>query len=352
MRGEQGRLSMRAGTPRRRLALAALLLVALGGHLALLGGAHWPVERHAAAPLPQVMQVRTVEPVPEPAPIADVVSEAPAPVVTVPASLRPLPVSLAVAPPRPRPAPPPIADVASAAPMPSAPAVDVAIAAPSAEAPPPLYRTEMPPAATLRYLLQRGLLRGDGELHWRPGDGRYEIRLEGRVAGLAILTQVSTGGFDAAGLAPLRYTDQRPRRGVQAANFQRDVGKITFSGPSTEFPLVPGTQDRVSWMIQLAAAVAADPQRAAPGARTEFEVSGARADVDVWTFRSLGAETITAGGAPVSALHFIREPRSAYDTRVDVWLDPQQHHLPVRAALRNGDGEPLELVLRELTVGS
>jgi hypothetical protein len=53
----------------------------------------------------------------------------------------------------------------------------------------------------------------------------------------------------------------------------------------------------------------------------------------------------------MSALHFIREPRSTYDTRVDVWLDPQQHHLPVRAALRNGDGEPLELVLRELTVG-
>ena len=123
----------------------------------------------------------------------------------------------------------------------------------------PVYRTRLPPAMTLRYQMSRGILHGTGELQWRPAADHYELRLEGRVAGLAILTQTSAGGFDAAGLAPLRFTDQRMRRAAVAANFQRDADKITFSGPSAELPLLPGEQDRLSWMVQLAAIAAAEP---------------------------------------------------------------------------------------------
>ena len=59
----------------------------------------------------------------------------------------------------------------------------------------------------------------------------------------------------------MRFTDTRIRRATVAANFQREAGvngggKISFSGSAQELPLVPGVQDRVSWMVQLAAIVA------------------------------------------------------------------------------------------------
>jgi hypothetical protein len=48
----------------------------------------------------------------------------------------------------------------------------------------------------------------------------------------------------------------------------------------------------------------------------------------------------------VEALRLKREPRRPYDTQVEVWMDPAQHHLPVRARLTVlPGGETLELSL-------
>ncbi len=213
----------------------------------------------------------------------------------------------------------------------------------------PVYRTVIPPPLTVRYQLRRGALQGSGELQWRPEGDRYEARLTGQVAGVSVLTQVSQGGFDEAGVAPLRFTDQRLRGGVRAANFQREVGKITFSGPAVEYPLLVGSQDRLSWMIQLAAVLTAEPQRLQDGGKVVIHVVGARGDSAVWVFRFVGLESVRAGSGPTLAAHFVREPGlvgDARDTRVDVWLDPQRHHLPVRAVQRNGpDDDGLELLL-------
>jgi hypothetical protein len=192
---------------------------------------------------------------------------------------------------------------------------------------------------TLRYVLQRGALSGSGVLTWRPDAEHYELKLVGSVAGLSVLTQVSNGGFDAAGVAPLRFTDQRLRRGTKAANFQRDAGKITFSGPSTEFPLRDGVQDRLSWMVQLGAIVAAEPQLRGVGAKVVMYVVGANGDASVWAFDCTAVESVTTGAASVNALKFVREPREPYDTQVQVWIDPAQHYLPVRATQKSGPGD-------------
>ncbi len=42
--------------------------------------------------------------------------------------------------------------------------------------------------------------------------------------------------------------------------------------------LPPGTQDQLSWMIQLAGIVAAEPERASEGDRISMAVVGARGD--------------------------------------------------------------------------
>jgi hypothetical protein len=41
------------------------------------------------------------------------------------------------------------------------------------------------------------------------------------------------------------------------------------------------------------------------------------------------------------ALHLRREPQRPWDSRVDVWLDPARHHLPVRLRMRQGPNAPM-----------
>ena len=211
----------------------------------------------------------------------------------------------------------------------------------------PTYKTRMPPATTLVYDIRRGILSGTGELSWRPEGGRYELQLRVGIASFNLLTQISQGGFDAAGLAPLRFTDQRGRRAARAANFQREARKISYSGSHDEYALPDGAQDRLSWMIQLPAVLAAEPRRAVPGGEVLMVVSGARADVAVWSFAFVGVETIASGQGKVRTLRFTRTPQSPRDVLADVWLDPARHHFPVRARLSHGDEDDvLELVLR------
>ena len=366
------------------LAVAALLL-----HLAALGGLHWSWPHRVMPPLPaDAMRVRVVDtdPVRDAVAIADQVAAHAAAVglVAVPLKVTPPP-GAQPAPRRPEvPLVPAVAApvTARAAPRPAAPLLALAdppteVAPPPrpasmAEAPAgpsaldatspapasfadetiPLYRTRMPPAVLLRYELQRGGLRGSGELLWRPQGDRYTLQLDGRVGPLAVLTQVSTGGFDAAGLAPLRFTDRRLRRPTSAANFQREAGKITFSGPATEFALRPGLQDRLSWMIQLAAIVAAEPALRAAGATVVIGVVGAHADAAVWALRCVGAEPTDANADAIEAIKYVREPRDPYDTTVQVWLDPSHHYLPVQAMQKSGpNDEGYVLRLREIAAG-
>ena len=357
-------------------AVAALVL-----HVAVLGGWRWAWPQRTVAVLPAAMQVRlvvaevrgpvaeAVMPVPvqnpmpvlraavaKPAPVARPRAAAPAVLATPVPALTAQAMPTAPAEPGPGPGPGQMSTVIFAGP---AEALSPE-AAPRESTPPeptpfadeaiPLYRTQFPPAALLRYELTRGALSGTGELLWRPDGDHYELRLDGRVGPLALLTQVSSGGFDAAGLAPLRFTDKRLRRPAMATNFQREAGKITFSGPRIEFALREGTQDRLSWMMQLAAIVAAEPTLHSAGAKVVMGVVGAHADASVWVFRCLGREPVDSGaGGAIDAIKYLREPRELHDTTVQVWLDPARHFLPVHAMQKSGPSdEGYSLRLREI----
>ena len=114
--------------------------------------------------------------------------------------------------------------------------------------------------------MHRGSLRGTGQIRWAVAGDRYRLALEAQVGGLTLLMQTSEGDIGPHGLAPVRFLDQRARRSAQAANFRRDDGRITFSGAGVEWPLLAGSQDRLSWMIQLAGIAAAEPDRSSTAA--------------------------------------------------------------------------------------
>lgn len=212
--------------------------------------------------------------------------------------------------------------------------------------PPPVYATRLPPPARLQYSLQRGGHSGLAELDWSWSEGRYQLSLQGLGPAAAQASWVSRGTLDAAGIAPDRYTENRRGREIRAANFQREVGRISFSGPSAEYPLVAGAQDRLSWLIQLGAVLAANPGLAETQAQIQVFVVGTRGDAETWVFTVIGRENLALPGATVpQAVHLLREPRRPYDTQAHVWLDPAQHHLPVRLHLRvqaTGEGTLLE----------
>jgi hypothetical protein len=199
----------------------------------------------------------------------------------------------------------------------------------------------------LRYDLRRGVLSGEGELRWQHDDKRYELQLQGTVLGLTLIAQDSRGGFDAAGLAPGRFVDQRRGRKPRTADFERARGFIRYGDEEAPQALLAGAQDRLSWMLQLAAIVAADPAYARAGAQVRMAVSGARGDSDVWTFTADAREPVELVGARLpAALRFRREPRKPNDTGVEIWLDPARHFLPVRMRLSQGRGdEALQFVL-------
>lgn len=217
--------------------------------------------------------------------------------------------------------------------------------------PPPLYRTRLPPAATLHYQVRRGMFSGTGDIRWQPSGQSYRIALEARIAGLTLLRQTSEGEIDAHGLRPTRFLDQRARRAAQAANFRRDVGRISYSGTNVEWPLLQGSQDRLSWMIQIAGIAAAQPERLVAGAQVIMVVAGARGDADVWTLRCTGPDTLETAWGTVHAIRLVRDGRSTYDTRAEVWLDPERGYLPARATLGNSTSPEYDLLLERIDPG-
>jgi hypothetical protein len=208
-----------------------------------------------------------------------------------------------------------------------------------------VYATRVPPPFRLTYALRRGALSGQAELTLQRAGAGYELELKGTALGLEVLGLRSQGSLGPNGLMPERFVDRRRGKDRLAANFDHGAGRITYSGSAASQALHPGAQDRLSWMVQLAAILEAAPARHGTGSRIAVSVSGARADVDTWTFIVQGRQRVSlSGGAVVEAVRLTREPRRPYDTQVEVWMDPAQHHLPVRARLTVlPGGETLEL---------
>jgi len=207
----------------------------------------------------------------------------------------------------------------------------------------------------LRYSLQRGRLRGEGLLSWRHDAQHYRLSLEAQLPPTGtLLRQTSEGGFDRCGLAPLRHTDKRLGRSERALSVLRpptgspaadagEAGELRFSGRSVARALDPGTQDRLSWLMQLTLRLSQPPNPSqadatAPGAPIEIAVASVGGDVQHWVFTPLGRD---ADGL----LHLRREPDGPYETHAEVWVDPLRGHWPVRILLTEPRGEPLLLQL-------
>jgi hypothetical protein len=220
---------------------------------------------------------------------------------------------------------------------------------------PPRYRTQLPAPATLAYRMQRGERAGRALLEWQfePASG-YRLSLGPGPASTARGAErwawVSAGAFDAHGLAPRRYADTLAGRERRAVNFQREAGRVSWSASERQQPLPEGLQDRVSWLVQLAAVLNAEPALRRPGEAVELWVAGLRGEILAWRLSVRGPAPLAgADGRPLDTLLVVLEPPRPWMPRIELWLDPRHGHLPARLSFgARPPLEPLDLLREDL----
>lgn len=274
--------------------------------------------------------------------------------------------TVAIQPPAAVPAPPPVALAAPAAPAaparPAAPMTRPAAkartatptdvpalhaatlaAAPAAAASPLAAAVSIPGPVRLQYKVQmhRGglTLDGHGELRWRHDGQTYEARLELSAPLVRSRVQHSAGRITAEGLAPLRFADKG--RSEEATHFDRDQGKLSFSSNRPDAPLLPGTQDRLSVLMQVAALVAGAPEKFPPATSITIQTASTR-EAEPWVFIVEGPEQLQLPGGRVPALKLARSPRKEYDLKVELWLAPEMDYVPVRLRLTQPNGDSVD----------
>lgn len=214
----------------------------------------------------------------------------------------------------------------------------------------------LPARATYVYLTtgsEYQVLTGETSIAWTlADDGRYEAHLATVALGITALELKSTGAVRRFGLAPERFTQKRIRRSEEAANFDWNKRRVTFSARSFERELREGIQDRLSFQFQLMALAQRLPDRFRAGAAVEFPVAGPDG-VDTYAFVVGGDEPIVTELGEFVARK-IERPRGAggADSRIEVWLAPALQWLPVKLRFTDRRGRTTENVLLRIEDGS
>ncbi len=207
---------------------------------------------------------------------------------------------------------------------------------------------QLPAAGHWAYTAQRGDRIGQAQLDWEPQpDGSYRLAWRLTLAGRPTTGWSSQGLLSTEdGLLPLRMVEHRGERATRAVNFQRDRQVVSFSGSTATHALEAGTQDRASWLVQLAGLAQAMGPRLRAGHSLVVPVALPGGQLDAWQFDALGPVLLDLPGrtAALPCVHLLREPTRPWDQRVEVWLAPSMGHWPVQ--LRHTpvpSGEPLLL---------
>ena len=216
-------------------------------------------------------------------------------------------------------------------------ATQAAAALPPAKA---VRKFAFPPSARLKYDV-KGEIKGfayhvNGDLQWAHDGKTYNARMEISHFLLGARVQTSNGRLGAHGLEPIRFGDKV--RSEVAAHFDYDKNKVTFSANTPDVPLLPGAQDQLSVILQIASMLAADPKLFTQASTLSFQAVGPKS-AEAWVFTIGTSEKLDLPGGELSALRVWREPIGEYDSRVEVWFAPGMGYLPVRIRLSQANGD-------------
>ena len=200
------------------------------------------------------------------------------------------------------------------------------------------YRTRLPPSALLTFELTRSapgqaaVPAGAALIDWRIGPGGYSLRVEG-VAGALF----SEGEIGDNGVSPASASETLADGALATTLFDHQARRIGFSGSARSVRLLAGSQDRASLLLQLAGMGLAEPEQIKDV--LEFYV-GAGMDAGVVRFQVLGPEPIDSALGTLASVHLMQLVGPG-EARLEVWLAPGHHWLPVQLRLTALDGSVL-----------
>ncbi|WP_332775631.1 DUF3108 domain-containing protein [Polaromonas sp.] len=331
-----------AGAPSwRTFAVLTALVIAI--HALILQGqpAHWDLEGDAAAANHRPFITRTIAPSPV-TPAAKPPAKPAPPIAPKPAGTpKPKPNQAAAPDSFGTTAINSIANQAPAEAPPEQAVAQVPAVEPTPPAPSPAAAAEVSIADSVRLEYDVTALSGNrpwyatGKLSWQREGDNYNAKMV--VSALfRSRTWHSLGRVTPQGLAPERYSEKY--RSEQAAHFQPDKGKITFSADTPDAPWVEGAQDRLSVFFQLASLLAGNPAKFRPDSTLALYTAGLR-EAETWIFMVTAEETLALPAGELAALKLTRRPRQEFDQKVEAWFAPSLGYLPVRIKItyQNGD---------------
>lgn len=233
---------------------------------------------------------------------------------------------------------------AAASPPPSQPSSEPL--PPVTPAPLTLTVGALPPSTLLSYKLtgqERGLTYyASGELRWQHNPTHYEASLTIKAFLVGSRVFSSVGSVGPQGLMPLRYGDKW--RGEKATHFDAENHRINFSNNKPSVDLQPGAQDQVSLYVQLAAAMAGDPERYKPGSSVSIQTATVNEAVP-WTLTLQAEETVQVDGKPILTTKWVCLPRGKFDTQVELWLSRTHAWMPVRIRITQVSGSFIDMAM-------
>jgi len=321
--------ALAAFSPQDRKALGVALAAALLLHAAVMNAlSRRPAPRAVDA---SAMATRLIDASPRPESLAAPIASSIAPSITPPvASPVTPPVEPLIAPP-------------VTTPERAPDAVPTAIATTA----PPLADARPVPALLALPLRREGSLTyafvidgqpGEASLNFRIEDGRYDMTLERRAGDRELPLWRSEGRVGPQGLQPERHRVRRQGRERELLVFDQDAVPPRLLVGARAYMLSAGTQDRLSWWLQLAALMAAEP---APhvGLRLRMPVAGATGVHD-WDF-----EVVARDGDRWLLQRALRRGPGRPALQWSAWLDGQRGFLPVDLRFSLDDDEQWALRL-------
>lgn len=316
--------ALAAFSPQDRKALGVALAAALLLHAAVMNAlSRQPAPRAVDA---SAMATRLIDAVPRPESLAAPIAPPIAPPVASPVTP---PVEPLIAPPvtTPERAPGAVPAIATTAP----PLAD-------ARPVPALLALPLRGEGSLAYAFVIDGQPGEASLNFRIEDGRYDMTLERRAGDRELPLWRSEGRVGPQGLQPERHRVRRQGRERELLVFDREAVPPRLLVGARAYMLSAGTQDRLSWWLQLAALMAAEP---APhvGLRLRMPVAGATGVHD-WDF-----EVVARDGDRWLLQRALRRGPGRPALQWSAWLDGQRGFLPVDLRFSLDDDEQWALRL-------
>ncbi len=183
-------------------------------------------------------------------------------------------------------------------------------------------------------------------LIWRHDGTYYEANWVFYHVKAGEQSHYSNGLVTPQGLAPLAGSYRTKTR--QEMKFDHAGERLEFAPELAEWKMPPGTQDRLSLIIQLAALFAADPDRYPPDSTISLPVAtAAPPSVQTWSF-VVGTEKQAIDGlrgTPLNTIHLLHEPTQDTDTRMELWLAPALEYLPARVRIAQPNGDSFDFTV-------